>query len=239
MKNILYPRLITQTNFEYTKVISYGLIVYSIADDECIIVQRLHSVEFLLILTGQYRPSILSLLIPNITREEIVILENLIDNYDLYKNIFIYQMGYDEKDLEYAYTRFNESKFIILKLINQIVHFNELKWTFPKGRLNSDYYENTFECAKREFIEEVESELPEAKYISSEYIIVESLKTLECKYIETRCWLYIIDKKFELLPTINHSEVNDRKWVSLDTALTLMNLNIHESLNTLIDSFLK
>jgi hypothetical protein len=49
---ILYPRLITQTSFENSKIWFNNGGKNTL---DCIIVQRLHSVEFLLILSGQYR----------------------------------------------------------------------------------------------------------------------------------------------------------------------------------------
>jgi ADP-ribose pyrophosphatase YjhB (NUDIX family) len=218
---ILYPRLITQTSFENSKIISYGLIMIEKDTYDCIVVQRLHSVEFLLILSGQYRPSLICLLMPHITLEEIDIFQKLIDNHDLYKEVFI-NVGYDEKDYEYAYIRFLESKHIIQKSINKYNHNNDLKWTFPKGRLNIEDKEDGYSCACREFIEEVEHDLPEPLYISENYITIETIKTLGCKLIETRCWVYVVKDKFELLLTSN-KEVSNRKWTSLNEALELMN----------------
>lgn len=217
---IFYPRLITSTNFDKSKIISHGLILYAKDTKECIIVQRLHSVEFLLIFTGQYRPSLIPLLIPNLTKEEILILKKIINDNTLFKNVFL-EMGY-KKDLDYAYIRFIESINLIQECIDRYSYNNKLKWTFPKGRLNIEDVDG-FTCACREFVEEVEHELPKAIYISPHYFVVENLKTLGCKNIESRCWLYVVEHKFDLLPIINHTEVNDRKWILLEKALHYIN----------------
>lgn len=218
---ILYPRLITDTSFENSKIISYGLIVYALDTGQTIIVQRLHSIGFLLILTGQYRPSIICLLVKDMTLDEVIILESIIDNENLFEEIFI-KVGYLQKDLDYAYMRFMESKHIIKNCLRKYNIPRLLEWTFPKGRLNVEYNEDPFICACREFTEEVEYELPEAVFVSDDYIVVENIKTLDCKIIETRCWLYVVKNEFELTPLSNHSEVKDRKWVSLHQALKLM-----------------
>lgn len=233
-RHIFYPRLITHTNFDKSKIISYGLIVYAKDTEECIIVQRLHSVEFLLMFTGQYRPSLIPLLIPNITTEEIAILVKVLENNELYKDVFL-KMGYHEKDYDYAYMRFIESKSIIKTCINKYARNNILKWTFPKGRLSAEDVDG-FSCACREFVEEVEHELPKPIYVSPDYIVIENVKTLGCKNIESRCWIYVVDHKFDLLPITNHTEVNDRKWVPLRKALQLIN---KESLYTPLNDIIK
>jgi hypothetical protein len=232
--NIFYPRLITSTNFDKSKIISHGLIVYAKDTKETILVQRLHSIEYLLIFTGQYRPSLIPLLIPNLTLEEILILKKIIKDNDLFKPIFL-EMGYT-KDLDYAYIRFIESIAIIEKCIERYSNDNKLKWTFPKGRINLEDLDG-FTCACREFVEEVEHELPEATYISPNYFVVENLTTLGCKTIESRCWLYVIENKFDLSPITHHNEVNDRKWVSIEQAL--LNIDKYELLkpiNNMIDN---
>lgn len=218
---ILYPRLITQTSFENSKIISYGLILLVENTEETIIVQRLHSVEFLLLFTGQYRPSIICLLVPFITPEEVDIFHLVLKNPELYKDIFV-NMGYDEKDYDYAFIRFMESKHIFQNCLYKYNCHNELKWTFPKGRINPDGKEDGFTCACREFVEEVEHELPEPIKISDEYIVIETVKTLGCKLIESRCWVYVIKDKFRLPKIINNKEVNNRQWVSLKKALKMM-----------------
>jgi len=218
---ILYPRLITQTSFENSKIISYGIILLIEDTNETIILQRLHSVEFLLLLSGQYRPSLICLLVPHMTLEEVNIFKKLIKNKDLYIQVFI-EVGYEEKDYEYAYIRFIESIDIIEKCIKKYKYSNELKWTFPKGRINTDDKEDGFSCACREFSEEVEYKLPEPIKISKDYIVVETLKTLGCKVIETRCWVYVIKEKFKIPDKINNKEVNARTWMPLKDALELM-----------------
>lgn len=221
--NIFYSRLITSSPFEFKKIISYGLIVYSKSTSTCIIVQRKHSIEFLLLLLGHYRPSILPLLLLNITYNEYQLLNQLLENNEIFfKSIFIDKIGLNENDLNYGYFRFLESKISIEQFykLNK-VNYNNLKWTWPKGKLNKN--ENEFQCAKREFIEEVEIKLPPSIYQSSHYFTVENINTINYTNIETRCWLYIIKNEIELPSILNHPEVNNRKWMDLKLTLKLLN----------------
>ena len=220
-------RIIVYTPFMNNKIISYGLIVYAEETNRCVILQRKHSIEFLLILSGNYRPSILILLLPSITFEEMNIIEKLLNNDKKYfEDIFINTICLEQVDLDYAYLRFMDSKDIINKYIKDTINnktYSNLRWTWPKGRVNVDDKETYLQCAIREFKEEVEIDLPKAKYISPNYHVVESVRTMTGKIIETRCWLYVITHEIIFPPLTNHKEVNDRKWVPLDVAISLFN----------------
>lgn len=213
------PRIVTQTPFEPNKIISFSLIVYAHTTKKCIILQRKHSVEFLLILSGQYRPSMLLFFLNCITNKELGLLQsrmNQTEFYDLYVNI----VGLDKKDVDYAFLRLMESKSIINDYVGKD---NDLQWTWPKGRLNIEDKENGFTCACREFYEETEIKLPDPIYVSTNPLLVETIKTLSCKTIETYCWVYIIKDELPFPPLINHKEVNDRQWVPLHDALIKLN----------------
>ncbi|HSW76999.1 MAG TPA: NUDIX hydrolase [Candidatus Saccharimonadales bacterium] len=221
--HIFYPRLVTETPFENTKIISYGLIVYAINTKRVIVVQRLHSVESLLILTGYYRPSLIPLLLPNTTLNEHDMFKKLIINDKQYYTEFcINHIGLDEKDVEYGYVRFLESKNIIDDVLSKNPAYQELKWTWPKGRLSPEDKNDGLLCAIREFTEEVEITLPPPVYISNDYIITETIKTLSCKMIETRCWVYVIDHEPQLPLLLQHKEVNDRQWIEVEQASILL-----------------
>lgn len=224
MIKIFYPRVITQSPFEHAKIISYRLIVVCSTTKRCILVQRKHTVEYLLLLLGHYRPAILYLLLSQLTNTEYQMLKILINNdKEYFKKVFI-EVGLDDKNLDYAFLRFEESKSFIHQYIlkNNVTH-GELKYHFPGGRLNTDD-KNEFECAKREFREEVEVDLPLPLYLSDTPIITETIKTLSsCKTIESHCWLYIIKDEFDLPPAIDNIEVNDRKWFDIKEAFNMIN----------------
>lgn len=215
------PRIVTQTPFEINKIISFSLIVYAQSTKKCVILQRKHSVEFLLILSGHYRPSMLVFYLPYITNDELSILHQLTGDYNDFYYIFVNVIGLDKQDVDYALIRFIESKNIIHHYQNDN-HVN-LQWTWPKGRLNIEDKENGLSCAYREFYEETEILLPAPLYVSDQPILVETIKTLSCKIIETYCWLYMIKDEIPFPPLINHKEVNDRQWIDLNDGLAKLN----------------
>lgn len=225
------PRLITETPFEHTKIVSYGLIVYSVNTQRVVLVKRKHSVAFLLVLTGQYRPSQLPLFVPNMTSDEHSLLLLLINNTEQYFNrVYVNMIELDEKDLEYSYCRFQESKFVLATLLNN-TKSTDLQWTWPKGRLNPD--ETGYKCALREFKEEVEIDIPAPVVVSKDYYVVESIKTLSCKIVETRCWIYVINNEVDLPMVVNNREVSERKWLTISEAAELLK---QPDLQILIDS---
>lgn len=232
---IFYPRLITETPFENNKIISYGLIVIAISTNRCIIVQRKHSVEFLIILLGHYRPSILPLLLPNITYDEQIVFDLLLkSNEETFLNVFN-TIGL-EQDVMYAHQRFQDAKETIAKFCQTPRVAPQLKWTWPKGRLNDQ--EDGFACAMREFKEEVEIDLPPPIFLSTEPIMVEQLKTLSCKTIETECWIYLIQDEIELSPVVDDPEVNDRQWETLKIALQkVQQEGLFEEIDNLMTNF--
>ena len=115
MIQILHPRIITFSPFENAKIISYRLLVLAKSTNRCIIVQRKHTIEFLLLLLGQYRPAILSILLSNLTKEEYDTMKFLVDkDINVFKEVYL-STGLDEKDLDYSYIRFNEAQSFINK----------------------------------------------------------------------------------------------------------------------------
>jgi 8-oxo-dGTP pyrophosphatase MutT (NUDIX family) len=165
---------------------------------------------------------------------ELILLKTLIvNNKKYFKKVFI-DVGFEKKDYQYAYDRFLN----IIPIIQNydIVNNNQLQWTWPKGRINVD--ETGYQCALREFEEEVEIVLPSALFISPDYYVVDVLKTVD-KIIETRCWLYIIKEQIDLPPLFEHKEVNDRQWIPLQDALVVLKqetllITLVEDINKLI-----
>ena len=221
--HIFYPRLVTQTPFENTKIVSHALCVFAL-DTRCVIVvQRKHSVECLLFLMGHYRPSMVTLLLPNMTSDEHALLLILTQQgKDFYTHVFEDVVGLDTRDLDYGYIRFGECKQVIVDWLDKTPQSCDLKWTWPKGRLSMEDEDDGLVCAKREFVEEVEVELPEAVVVSDHDMVVETIKTLTCKCVETRCWLYVVKQQFDLPPLVDNKEVNDRRWMPIDDALQLL-----------------
>ena len=214
-------RLILDTPFTNKTIVSYGLIVFAKDTRRWIIVQRKHTIEFLLIIQGNYRISYLPLLMLNITQNEANLLKTCLngDRSD-FDQLYIEELNLNQ-DIEYGYLRFIENKSLLLKLIDNIVFKdNNLPWTWPKGRL--DYYnsnhimETPFECAKREFNEEVDTELPNASFISDQ-CLSEELITINNRSIKSKYWLYIVDHQFNLNLNIKYNdEVSGRRWATVE-----------------------
>ena len=222
-QNIDHRRLILDTPFSVKSTVSYGLIVYAQNTKRWVLIQRKHSAEFLLFIRGYYRISYLPLLLCNITQEECHIILQCLQKgpsffIDLYKDV----LGLDADGISYALIRMAESRDIIYDILSKLsFEDNTLSWTWPKGRIQfSDEKETSFECAKREFYEEVGIQLPPAVYISQEYI-THTIKTLSGRIIESRYWIYIIPEEIPLSKPQCNPEVITREWVSISDTYSL------------------
>lgn len=210
-------RLITDTEFVSKNIVSYGLIVYAQDTQHWLIIQRKHSVDFILFFKGAYRPVHLPFIFSNITPAEADIIRNCIQRGpEYFSNIYLNELGFAPIGLDYARVRMAESVNIVKHLLVTLnISDNDLAWTWPKGRLSYDTgKESPLECAFREFDEEVEIKLPEPVYISSS-CFNEILKTRDCRNVECRYWVYVIAHEIPLTPPQAHPEVADRRWVDL------------------------
>lgn len=212
-------RLVLDTPFSNRSTISYGLIVYAKDTKRWALTQRKHSVEFLLFIRGLYRLTHLPLLLSCITMEEAGIIHRCLKGGPSeLKNIFLKELDFDPGWLKYALTRMAESRHIVINLLAKLdLSKNQLTWTWPKGRLQvSSDRETPFACAKREFTEEVELELPAPLFISDTYLS-ETMHTITGRNIESRYWIYVIPNEIPMTPPNGHPEVSNRKWVDTET----------------------
>ncbi len=233
-------RLILHTPFSNKKIISYGLIV--IADDtkNIAIVQRKHSAEFLLYIRGIYRLTHLSHILSFITLKEYDMIDDCVKgDKDTFKHLYTNTLQLNIDNLEYAYSRFVETKdFVFTIITKQMLINNTLTWNWPKGRLSydDDIKEIPFDCAKREFREEMDIVLPDPTYVSSKYII-DSYQCITNTELEYRYWIYRISNEIELIPPINNIEVENRMWVSMeDLHLYIKNSKIIHRIPSYINS---
>lgn len=223
MNNNTY-RLIINSNFNIKPIISYGLIVYAKNTDRWVLVQRKHSVEFILYMKGWYELSYLSILLNNITLDEKYIIYNCLSkDPEYFINVYLNELYLPADDLSYALIRVYETYDIVINLINHInTCNNELSWNWPKGRINNiPKKENSFDCAKREFEEEVEINLPPYTYLSDNYL-TENINTVCRRNIESRYWIYVIDNEITIPEIKNNHEVSNRKWATTDECFTLI-----------------
>jgi hypothetical protein len=221
-------RLILTTPFSTRSTISYGLIVYAKDTKRWVLVRRKHSVEFLLFIRGLYRITHLPLLLSAITPTEAnIILTCLYGDSKMFTKLYIDDLDLEPSGLSYAITRITDSRPMVLNLLSKLnISHNKLKWTWPKGRLiynsiNSEDRETPFSCAKREFTEEVEFQLPSPIFISDTYV-TENIFTVTGRNIESRYWIYIIPHEIPIHPPHNHPEVSDRQWVDTNLCSELI-----------------
>ena len=219
----LRHRLVLHTPFTAHSIISYGLIVFARDTRRWALVQRKHSVEFLIFMRGVYRLTYLSFLISCVTVGEADIIRNCIVNGpDDFKRIYL-DLGLCPDGLEYSLIRMAESIMIVRSLLDTIdLSKNTLVWNWPKGRLSlSHKKEQPFDCAKREFAEETEITLPSPLFISDSYVS-EKIKTLMGRNIESRYWIYVIPEEIPMLPPEHNQEVSNRTWMDTETSLTML-----------------
>lgn len=173
---------------------------------------------------GIYRVSYLPLLLQHITPGEGELIRKALDNPNYFRYIFLSQLQLESEELEYSWVRFQESSNLVSQLLAQIdLSGNTLTWGWPKGRLqNFGEKELPFNCAQREFREEMETTLYPPLYISDNYV-TEYIKTLTGRTIESRYWVYVVAEEMPITPPKNHLEVSARRWVARDECVKLIN----------------
>lgn len=215
-------RVILSSPFSHRTITSYGLLVYAKDTKRWAIVQRKHSVEFLLFMKGSYRLSHLSILLSAITLEELKSIRLCALSFEHFKHIYISELYFDDIGLDYAYSQFSANYYITMDLLSRLdLSQNQLKWTWPKGRISYSNNESMLDCAVREFEEEVEFNLPMALYISDSYIS-EKFFSINNRAIESRYWIYVIEHEIDIPPVTYHPEVADRKWASTEECSKLL-----------------
>lgn len=222
--NITKRRLVLDTPFSARSTISYGLIVFAKDTQRWAIIQRKHSIEFLLFIRGLYRLTHLPLLLSCITSNEAEIINRALQGGPaVFTDIFIKELDLDPSGLKYALVRMAESRNIAFNILSKLdVTKNELKWTWPKGRIHiSSNRETPFACACREFFEEVEIKIPAPLFISDTYVS-ENVRTITGRNIESRYWIYIIPNEITMKSPEFHPEVSNRKWVDTDTCSKIL-----------------
>ncbi len=233
-------RLILSTPFSTRSTISYGLIVYAKDTKRWALVRRKHSIEFLLFIRGLYRITHLPLLLSGLTSKEANIIKDCLSSALTFNRVYLQELDLDPSGLSYAIIRLTESRNLVLNLLSKIsISHNELKWTWPKGRLiytssNNDERETPFICAQREFIEEVEFTLPPPLFVSDTYLS-ENILTVTGRNIESRYWIYIIPNEITMTIPNDHPEVSERCWVDSQVCGQLIHHDVlFKQINTLV-----
>ena len=213
-------RIIISTPFNMRPVISYGLMVFAKDTQRWVIVRDKHTSEYILLVKGYYRPTFTKFLLSKITPEEYESIKNCLTSViSEFVNLYLNDLGLEKDGLLYAIVRMAESRTIILEMINGLdISNNTLPWNWPKGRIEK---ESEFECAIREFNEEVEIVLPPPLLVTDTYV-EETITTITGRKLESRFWIYVIPNEIELKKPVNHAEVSDRMWVDTETCINLI-----------------
>lgn len=194
-------------------------------------VQRKHSVEFLLILRSVYRYSILHEIVKHITKEESDHLRNCVDR-KYYKKLYS-DMGFTNLTDDILIS-FYERLPSLINYLDQIVSYGRLTWNFPKGK--PERGEQFINCAMREFEEELGFKLPSGA-VPSNVMFKEYLETYEKNIsIHNFYFLMTCEDEFEL-PKVEdeNNEVLDSRWISIEESLGLVNTNNIKCINEVKD----
>ena len=76
-------------------------------------------------------------------------------------------------------------------------------------------HETPLACTRRQFVTITETDLPEALFVSGDYI-AEKIKTANNRIIESRYWIYIVAKQFIISDTITNTDISRKEWVDTE-----------------------
>lgn len=234
-------RRVVKSDLTPKQITSHGIILYSIRSDSYLLTRRRHSAEFVLICKCSYRLSYLNQIVKKITEEERL---NLISCKDrkFYKELYV-NLGFDPNIFnEVSEIFYMNYPILLLLLPNKST--KELEWTWPKGRPIS-YKEDSFDCAVREFNEEVNIQLPDLVYLSN-LPLTEPYETYSHAYVlENRYWLCITNDQIDLPePKNSDIEVSKRAWIKSNKVLQYLPhysifKDVQEHVNKIRDSILE
>lgn len=163
---------------------SYGLLVIARDTRRAVVVQRRHSIGYLILSSGNYRLSQLEILLASLTHNEAeLLMENSTISHD---------------------------QLIHAKLVDR-TDYSTLAFTIPKG--TREIHESGLQCATREWTEEVGQDLPLVQWRTNYPLVMVELSSLG-RNLETIIYLEVIDYEFELTNHEMTDEVSSRKWVT-------------------------
>lgn len=182
-------------------ITSYGIILYYKEKNTIsyLLCQRRDSIEYSIVIRGQYYQQQLPLFIRLMTKTEQQRILHF-DFEDLWNDLFVNQnSNFFEKLYEQAKEKYMKNYDFILDCIQKYPSDQyENQWGFSKGRLNTN--ENEIECALREFQEETNIQINFRHLILSKPFI-ETYSGSNHKIYRTKYFLACADKKYPI--TIN------------------------------------
>ena len=232
--NELPMRLITSSSYEKSFSVSYGIICFSKKTDNILLVKRRYSVEFLDLLTGNYRHAMIGSLMVNITQNEANLLKELLSDKLLFRKKYLeYFSSQNIEKVDFAEIKFIENSEIINNYLKIIKFDLNTEWIFPKGKINKKEF--PIDCAKREFMEESGLDLSKCKheFLSMNYICDTQIASNDKKYL-VKYWIVLIDNDIELKSPVEDFEIIERKWMNFNDSYLALRKGKR---NLLIQSF--
>jgi len=190
---------------------SYGTIVYWEKDGKrkWLLVQRRLSIEFYLIISGNYRKSEIPKLLKGISTKERHKIEESIYSPERFRSIF-YSCGLNTHDLDHAMDTFGRNRLYIHTIMKESPTLDETEYFWPKGRNN--YGENGFDAAKRECLEETGVDVNAAQLMSDSPVNFRFVGINNNIY-ETSLWIYRFNGSLPpVLKTSDTSEISNVIW---------------------------
>jgi ADP-ribose pyrophosphatase YjhB (NUDIX family) len=237
-------RIVLETPFEAKALVACGLAVFAVSSKRCLLVQRKHSVEYILLLKGNYRPSYIYRLLEGCRSSErdkikLMLIEGESEYIREYDNTF-------QKHNYSGWSMLSTYSQLILRLINYLGNLeleSELQWTFPKGgikykEVNNDLIrESPLICAKREFKEETGIALP-ANILFLPHATTVKQYSYAGKVVETLYWKCMIADEFAVNPDPNSKEVSNCAWLSWEEIINKISEDNIPCYQEIINEFL-
>lgn len=216
--NQIPQRRVVSSPFPRKEIVSYGIVAIATEDDKkwLAMIQPRFTPSMKFFIHGAYRPVYLTELLENMTKPEIIKIQQIASNEDAneFATLFTEITGYKIRENGwYGYQR-------LLDLKEEIINFNahtnltEPPYSFPKGKAYPN--EDHLSAALREFQEEMG------------FRIKFGINPDPIDYFETgiagreyrmRCWKCNLSKKYDIESNFkNNREIMGRAWV--DTSST-------------------
>lgn len=220
IETFFYNKFINIEDFNYDNINYYNKINFHRNDIKFLMIQRKHSLSYIEFIRGKYDEN---------NHDKVnsmfeLMSENEINNIKSLEFDQLWDTLWKETAKSKTFTKeYNNSKnkFIVLKNNNSfdniISKYKEPEWGFPKGRRNK--YENNYECANREFIEE--TNLNDFVQLDRINPIEETFKgTNGVKYKH----IYYIagTEQSEISYDFDNYEIGNIGWFSIDEILKLI-----------------
>ena len=202
---------------------SYGILPVCVNTGTCMMIQRKHTLWFLLLLRGKVTVSCVPHLMKKITTQEFNLIESILGNQEKYINLLqsIYK---SPKYADQSWTTFNSYSPLLCKCVEKLRDYprkEEPPFLWPKG-VKDSITESNIDSAARELKEEsgVENFPDDSQLVMSE--ITYTNTGIDRDYSVT-FWIMLVTDEIQLTkPHVSDEEVIDRRWVKFEEVPQLL-----------------